>query len=218
MNSPNFSQSEPQMSLTDRLKAHTGASSVPTSPDFARAAGASRPLVFALGVALGVAAITAGAKVAVPIPGTPVPMSLQVPAVLLAGAVLGPVGGFSAAFAYLALGVAGAPVFVAGGGLPYLLGPTGGYLVAFPLAALATGALARPGAGTLRVLGGLVAGILAVHIGGLGWLLAWTGNGFADTLAVSFTPFLVGDLIEIALLYAILRLARPALFARVALD
>lgn len=197
--------------FTSVLDGFTTAS--PSAAEGERASHA-RPLAMVLGVALFVAAITAGAKIAVPIPGSPVPMSLQLPALLLAGALLGPAGGFYAGASYVGLGVSGAPVFVAGGGFAYLAGPTGGYLVAFPLAAWVVGALARPGAGTGKVVLGLAAGILTVHAGGLAWLMAWSGQSPAETLALSFTPFLVGDLVELGLVSALLRLIRPSLFVR----
>lgn len=159
------------------------------------------------------AAIAVGARLSVPLPLTPVPMTLQVPVVLLAGAVLGPYGGFSAALAYLALGSAGAPVFAAGGGLAYLLGPTGGYLASFPVAAWVTGRLARPGGGGWRVALALTAGVLMVHAGGMAWLAVLTGEEAARVAELSFVPFLWSDLLEIGLVWTTLRLTRPALFA-----
>ena len=176
----------------------------------------AKPVGVAVGVAAFVAAMVIGARISVPLPITPVPMTLQVPVVLLAGAVLGPAAGLSAVLAYLALGASGAPVFAAGGGLAYLLGPTGGYLVSFPLAAWLTGMLARPGAGGWRVALAIVAGVLTVHAGGMAWLMVLSGQGVVEVLSLSFLPFLVGDVVEIALVWTALRLARPALFHRAA--
>src|SRR5438132_6987957 len=79
------------------------------------------------------------AQVSVPLPFTPVPFTFQPMIVLLGGAALGSRLGMTSQIAYLALGIAGLPVFAASGTLPpgaaRLLGPTGGYLMAYPFAA-----------------------------------------------------------------------------------
>lgn len=91
-------------------------------------------------VALMVALTAVGAQVAIPLPFTPVPLTLQVPMVLLSGFLLGVRRGASAQLSYLVLGAVGAPVFAGfSGGPGHLLGPTGGYLISFPLAAAAAG-------------------------------------------------------------------------------
>src|SRR5262245_52763921 len=94
---------------------------------------------------IGFALLTwAGAKVAVPLPFTPVPGTLQTLAVLLAGAMLGARAGAASQMAYLVMGLAGLPVFaLPGAGPAYFLGPTGGYLVGFILAAWRHGSLPR---------------------------------------------------------------------------
>jgi biotin transport system substrate-specific component len=113
-------------------------------------------------IALGALLVSLAAQVAVPVPFSPVPMTLQPLAVLAVGGLLGAVGGLSALVLYLLLGILGLPVFAGGGaGAWHLLGPTGGYLLAFPVAAAVTGLLARPvltpsgrvnGRGVLQVL------------------------------------------------------------------
>ena len=89
------------------------------------------------------------AQVSVPLPFTPVPFTLQPMVVLLGGAALGSRLGMSSQILYLALGIAGLPVFAASPILPQgfarLLGPTGGYLMSYPLAAFVTGYLAERG-------------------------------------------------------------------------
>ena len=99
------------------------------------------------------------AKIAVPLPGTPVPFTLQPVAVLLAGALLGASGGFRSQSIYLAAGLVGLPVFAAGGGWAYLLGPTGGYLLAFPLAAWLAGAFADRSRSAASIALGAVVGM-----------------------------------------------------------
>src|SRR5205809_6866283 len=91
----------------------------------------------------------AAAQVSIPLPFTPVPFTLQPMIVLLGGAALGSRLGMSSQVLYLALGLAGLPVFAASSVLPQgfarLLGPTGGYLMSYPFAAFVAGALAERG-------------------------------------------------------------------------
>ncbi len=144
------------------------------------------------------AALTAAAaKVAVPLPGIPVPFTLQPVADLLAGVLLGARHGMGSQLVYLALGMAGLPVFAAGGGLPYLLGPTGGYLLAFPVAAWVAGAFADRSRGTVGISLGAIFGLMVIHLGGLAWLAAVSGREAAAT--VGLAPFFVGDLLKVAL-------------------
>ena len=86
----------------------------------------------AMGVVAFALAPAAGAYIAIPLPFTPVPITLQPLFVILAGALLGPWAGATSMAMYLTLGAIGAPVFSGGhAGLPWLMGPTGGYLAGF---------------------------------------------------------------------------------------
>src|SRR5438552_18073785 len=91
---------------------------------------------------VGASVLTAlAARIAIPGPWSPVPLTGQTFAVLLSGAVLGLRRGFIAQLLYLAEGASGLPVFAGGAfGVATFAGPTGGYLCAFPLAAALTGA------------------------------------------------------------------------------
>ncbi len=145
----------------------------------------------ALGVGAFALLTALGARIAVPLPGTPVPFTFQVVAVLLAGWMLGPRLGAASQAAYLAAGAAGLPVFAAGGGLAYLLGPTGGYLLAYPLAAGLVGLACTREAGLARQAAGLVGGVAVIHLGGVAWLAAVAGHEGA--LAAGALPFLGVD-------------------------
>ena len=130
------------------MSIHTRSLSTPGLED---AAGAAYRLAGIVGFA---ALVALGARLSVPL--WPVPITLQVPFVLLAGALLGARAGAGSMATYLAAGALGLPVFSAGGGPGYFLGPTGGYLVGFVAAAALVGLLAgpragaRPGAGARR--------------------------------------------------------------------
>ncbi len=165
-----------------------------------RAVGGRRAL------AIGAAAlvVAASAQVAVPVPYSPVPMTLQPLAVLVVGGLLGPALGAGALVLYLGLGLLGLPVFFAGGaGIGHVLGPTGGYLLAFPLAAAVAGRFsgATPRLGS--VLLGCALAMLVIHAGGAAQLAILGGNpGFA--FRAGFVPFLTGDLIKVGLAAAVI--------------
>ena len=151
-----------------------------------------------LGMLAFVLATSFGAYVAVPLPWTQVPLTLQTLFVLLAGAVLGARAGAGAMALYLALGVSGAPVFSFGGaGLPWLVGPTGGYLVAMPAAAYLVGVVAGRDRGWLRLVAGLSLGTLTIYLGGVAQLALLTGQELGPLLAVGVLPFLAGDVTKI---------------------
>src|SRR5713226_10524211 len=157
-------------------------------------------------VVLGALVVAAAAQVAIPLPGTPVPMTLQPLAVLLVGGLLGPWLGASSLLLYLTLGAAGLPVFTPVGlpGVARLFGPTGGYLLAYPVAAYAVGALAGDGARAARLALAALGGIVLIHLGGLAQLLLITGS-VAGALRLGTLPFLVGDLLKVALAVLILK-------------
>ena len=144
------------------------------------------------------------AQVFVPLPFTPVPVTLQTAFVLMAGALLGPRLGAASQITYLGMGLVGLPVFFGGGfGLPHLLGPTGGYLLAYPLAAYMAGVLARPSSrkdaiGLVRTFVGLFVASLVILAGGTAWLAAMTGD-LAGAIALGLVPFLIGDVVKVGL-------------------
>lgn len=150
-------------------------------------------------VLLGVAVLIAGARVGFPLPGTDVPQTGQTLAVLLVGALAGPVPGTAAVGLYLLAGAAGLPVFADGAsGLAALTGATGGFLVSFLPAAAAAGHVTRrlvdaPGSRWRR--GALLWLALAACHGLIlagGWLRLSLLLGPADAYAAGVAPFLYG--------------------------
>jgi biotin transport system substrate-specific component len=156
-----------------------------------------------LAIVIGAASVALAAQVAVPLPYTPVPLTLQPLAVLVVGGVLGARLGAAALVLYLALGALGLPVFTPGGlpGAARFLGPTGGYLLSYPVAAAVAGALAAarvPALPVARALLASAAGMVVIHLGGSGQLAILTGDIAAAT-RVGLVPFLTGDLVKVGL-------------------
>ena len=145
------------------------------------------------------------AQVKILLPFSPVPITGQTFAVLMIGTLLGPWRGSLAVLAYIIEGAVGLPVFALGGGFTVLIGPTGGYLVGFVPAAYITGLLAEKGwdrrIGTTVLA--MVLGNIVIYAFGLFWLCCLTGINRA-VLSVGLYPFIVGDLLKIALAAAVL--------------
>ena len=150
----------------------------------------------------------AAAQVSIPLPFTPVPFTLQPMVVLLGGAALGARLGMASQVLYLALGMAGFPVFAVSAVLPQgifrLLGPTGGYLMSYPFAAYLTGALAERGfdRNYRTSVVAMAAGLAVVFACGVAWL-AWFARpahvGLDAALKTGLYPFLPADIIKICI-------------------
>lgn len=140
------------------------------APPQERALNAARQVALVVGASLFVALC---ARVAIPLPFTPVPLTVQNFAVILVGLLLGSRRGFAALALYLAEGAMGMPVFspTGPGGFAQLFGPTGGYLMVYPLVAFLAGFIFEHGARTFAraAIAGLLGEIL-LFAGGLTWL------------------------------------------------
>ena len=167
-----------------------------------------------LGAVLFVTVLTiVAAQISIPLPFTPVPFTFQPMVVLVGAAALGARLGAGAQVLYLALGLAGVPVFAASAVLPQgglrLLGPTGGYLLAYPIAAFVAGWLAERGFDrryATAVLA-MVCGLAIVFAGGVSWLaLAPVGraSGWAGALAAGFYPFIAADVVKLLVAAAVM--------------
>jgi len=159
----------------------------------------------ALAVLAGAVLVAASAQVAVPVPGTPVPVTLQVAAVLIVGGLLGPRLGAASMAVYLAAGAAGLPVFAPVGvpGVARLIGPTGGYLLATPLAAAVVGTVAARGR-WLDLMAGLLGGLAVIYLGGIAQLTVLGGDPLA-AVALGSLPFLWPDLVKLLFAGVVLR-------------
>jgi biotin transport system substrate-specific component len=153
--------------------------------------------------------VALAAQVVIPLPFTPVPITGQTFAVLLAGALLGSRLGPAAVALYLFEGAIGLPFFKGGAsGANYLfLAPTAGYLFAFPCAAFVTGRLAERGwdRSVSSAAAAMALGSLVILAGGWAWLALTLGDA-ARAFLVGVAPFLLGDVVKIALASAALPL------------
>jgi biotin transport system substrate-specific component len=133
------------------------------------------------------------------IPHQPVPFTLQTLFVLLAGAMLGPRNGFLSMSLYLGLGLAGLPVFSAGGlGLAKLLGPTGGYLLSFPIAAFLIGWMVGESKNIVRIAASMVVGLLVIFTIGTLQLKAVMSLDWGSAFASGFLIFSWWDILKLS--------------------
>lgn len=139
-----------------------------------------------------------GASLYIPLPFTPVPITLQTLVLYVGASLLGRHYAAQMAGWYLGLGALGAPMFAGGGaGVAVFAGPTGGYLIGFLGAALTIGYLA-PRAGRwwqLLLVFGLAS--LIIYSCGVTWLAMTLGKGPREGLLLGCYPFLLGDLMKI---------------------
>lgn len=147
------------------------------------------------------ASLTAvGAYVKIPLPLTPVPVTMQVFFVLLAGCILGSRWGTISMIVYLLLGIAGFPVFSGGtSGLGVLFGPTGGYLVGFIFAAFVTGKLSETmhQRSLLKNSLHMLVGLCIIYIFGAFRLMQVADLTFQQTMVAGVLPFIIGDVISL---------------------
>ncbi|MET7800303.1 biotin transporter BioY [Streptomyces decoyicus] len=168
--------------------------------DLLPAATASRARVRDAALVLGGAGLTGiAAQIAVPLPGSPVPVTGQTFAALLVGASLGASRGLLSLALYALAGIAGMPWFA--GGASGVGGATFGYIVGMLLAATVVGALARRGGdrGVLRTAATMAAGTALIYAVGVPYLALSTGMPFGQAVAVGLVPFLIGDALKAAL-------------------
>jgi biotin transport system substrate-specific component len=149
--------------------------------------------------------IAIAAQIAVPLPHSPVPLTMQPLAVLLVGVALGSRRGSAAAALYLLEGASGLPVFAQGHGGAFWLGAaTAGYLWSYPAAAFVAGWVSERGWGSTRgrAIAGMLAALAVIYAGGWSWLAVMNGPSVA--LAIGVAPFLIADIIKVALGAALL--------------
>lgn len=149
-------------------------------------------------VLAGVALVGLLGQVGIPLPFTPVPLTLGTLAVLLTGAALGPARAAASLALFVLLGVVGVPLFAQHQSGWHLV--SFGYLIGYLLAAPLVGALARRGAdrALTSTVALMVVGNIVIYACGVPWLMAYVHVGLGQALTLGVVPFLIGDAIKIA--------------------
>jgi biotin transport system substrate-specific component len=142
------------------------------------------------------------AQIAIPVPGSPVPVTGQTLGALLLGTAYGSSLGFTTLFFYILAGVAGAPIFTSHtSGFDHLTGATGGYLIGMLIASSVTGFLAgrKWDQKIATVIPTMLIGTAIIFTFGLVWLHQSTGQTWSWTFAKGFSPFVIGEFLKIAI-------------------
>ena len=153
-------------------------------------------------VVSGVLGLAVLAQIAVPVPGSPVPVTGQTLGVLILGTTYGSTLGVTTFALYILAGIAGAPVFAnSSHGLESIVGATGGYLIGMLVATFVLGQLARFRLDQkfLTALPSMLIGTVITFVFGLVWLHQYTGQSWSWTIAAGFTPFIIGETLKIAI-------------------
>jgi biotin transport system substrate-specific component len=171
--------------------------------DFARSQAARAGRLAAGALFFAVLTAVAG-LIRIPLPFTPVPMTLQTLPVIVAGMALGSWWGSYSQVLYILMGILGMPVFAGGGsGLEYLAGPTGGYLIGFLVAPIVAGKITTH-LGPRATVWAAVAATVTIFACGVAWLALQSGS-LNDGIRLGLTPFMIGALVKLGLAAVVAR-------------
>jgi biotin transport system substrate-specific component len=154
-----------------------------------------------IGVTFFIIATTLGAYIRIPVPGTPVPITLQTFFVVLSGAVLGSRLGLFSQAGYILLGAIGLPVFQGYSfGMAHILGPTGGYLIGFMAASFLMGKIPERGSRNLfKITASFAIGNAVLYALGILWLMLIYKISFINAILIGVLPFFTIELAKIFL-------------------
>ena len=148
-----------------------------------------------------------------------VTFTLQTFGVFIAVGVLGGKRGSLSVLVFILLGAIGIPVFANfSGGIGVLAGPTGGYIIGFLFSALLMWAMEKlPGKKSVMQIVSMIAGLIVCYAFGTVWFVIVYGRmngpiGFTAALASCVVPFIIPDIIKIALAYVLSRKLRKYVF------
>ena len=173
----------------------------------------SKNLVF---TALFAAISAVSGFIAVPIPGTPIPIVLQNMMVVLSGMLLGPLLGTASTVLFIVSGLLGLPVLSGGtGGFAKLMGPTGGFIIGYAFSSLASGLVAgRPAVGKkitiVRTVIAAVLGFFIMYVPGVLHFMRSLDKTFSETMALCVLPYLPGDAVKAVLCVILAKALRPS--------
>lgn len=173
----------------------------------------SKNLVF---TALFAAISAVSGFIAVPIPGTPIPIVLQNMMVVLSGMLLGPLLGTASTVLFIVSGLLGLPVLSGGtGGFAKLMGPTGGFIIGYAFSSLASGLVAgRPAVGKkisiVRTIIAAVLGFFIMYVPGVLHFMRSLDKTFSETMALCVLPYLPGDAVKTVLCVILAKALRPS--------
>lgn len=151
-------------------------------------------------VALFSALTAIGSIIRIPLPLSPVPITLQTLFTYLAGAVLGGYLGALSQLIYILIGISGLPIFAGGNsGLSVLIGPTGGYLIGFITGAFVIGKMieTKENCGFQWLLTSMIIGTVIIYTSGVFQLMNWMNIGLDKAVIIGVAPFIVGDILKI---------------------
>lgn len=144
------------------------------------------------------------AQISIPLPFTTVPLTMLIFAISVTGLILGSRLGVISVIIYLLLGAIGMPVFSKfTGGVAVLFGPTGGYLLGLPLMIYIIGFAREKSSSPLIIFLSLIIGLISVYITGTLMFSIITGNTIYQSILYCVAPFIIVDLIKLALAYII---------------
>ncbi|NLL70873.1 MAG: biotin transporter BioY [Epulopiscium sp.] len=144
--------------------------------------------------------------IAIPLPFTPVPITLQILAVTMCGAILGGKGGALSQVIYVLLGAIGLPVYAGGAsGLGQLMGPTGGYLFGFIIGAYLIGILTHRGMKSVTtrqgrygiIVGSMLVGLFVIYLCGMFQLMLVAQMTLAKAFLGGVAPFILVDMLKV---------------------
>lgn len=140
------------------------------------------------------------AQIAIPLPFSTVPLTMQVFAVTISGVILGAKKGFISQVIYILLGAIGMPVFAQmSGGPGIIFGYTGGFIMAFPLMALLIGYISEKYNSISAIMISMILALIINYTIGTLWYSFVAGVGFMQGFMVCVVPFILIDLVKVGL-------------------
>lgn len=178
----------------------------------------NRTLSAIIGIMFFILATAFGAYVRIPVPGTPVPITLQTFFVALSGALLGKRLGLLSQASYVFLGAIGLPIFQGYGfGPAHVFGPTGGYLMGFMVASYLIGKmLEKETSNPLKIVISFIAGNAVLYSLGIIWLMLLYKISLFNAVTIGLIPFLALEAVKIsaaALIYRAIAKRSKSIFS-----